>query len=327
MGGASAEISFMPKTGTDLPSKYRSELRLYGRNYILYTHSFLCYGLKEAERRLLASLIQESGYSSNVSNPCFPEGYEAKETAKELWLAPCSIKPKGSIFPINDSSTYTFSGTSSPEECMKVVRKLFNETSCNFGSCSFDGIYQPELTGNFVAFSGYGFIADFLNLTEDDSIDAFVRSGSEFCQKSWTQVKEENPGTSLKFLPKNCFNALYMNQILTYGFHFEQNSTNVKFRSKVRGHDVGWSLGFMVNASNLVPVEEATSKITRQDFIFFSSLSVVVIAFSFMLCFCYCIKSCGGGLRSTSRYLLDEQGSKQLCNLIKQLVPLFISSR
>ena len=70
MGGASAEISFMPKTGTDLPSKYRSELRLYGRNYTLYTHSFLCYGLKEAERRLLASLVQVSCFFESFTNLC-----------------------------------------------------------------------------------------------------------------------------------------------------------------------------------------------------------------------------------------------------------------
>lgn len=58
MGGASAEISFIPKQGTIVPNNYRSFIRLYGRNYTLYTHSFLCYGMNEAERRVLASIVQ-----------------------------------------------------------------------------------------------------------------------------------------------------------------------------------------------------------------------------------------------------------------------------
>ena len=58
MGGASAEITFIPKRNTDLPSDYSSFVRLYGNNYTVYTHSFLCYGMKEAERRFLASLVQ-----------------------------------------------------------------------------------------------------------------------------------------------------------------------------------------------------------------------------------------------------------------------------
>ena len=62
MGGASAEITFVPEKGTVVPSSYGSFVRLYGRDYSLYTHSFLCYGMKEAERRLLASLVQVANF-------------------------------------------------------------------------------------------------------------------------------------------------------------------------------------------------------------------------------------------------------------------------
>eukprot|EP00794_Sanderia_malayensis_P018327 gene18327-20148_t len=58
MGGGSAEISFLPKNGTKMPDKYKQNLRIYGKTYSLYTHSFLCYGMKEAERRLLANMLQ-----------------------------------------------------------------------------------------------------------------------------------------------------------------------------------------------------------------------------------------------------------------------------
>lgn len=56
--------------------------------------------------------------------------------------------------------------------------------------------------------------------------------------------------------------------------------------------DVNWSLGYMVNASNLIPEEEPRSRISRDDFLFFTSLSAIVIAFGVILCFCYAIKKC-----------------------------------
>ena len=64
MGGASAEISFIPKAGTSVPEQYSKKLKVYGDTYPLYTHSFLCFGLKEAERRLLASLVQVRAIAS-----------------------------------------------------------------------------------------------------------------------------------------------------------------------------------------------------------------------------------------------------------------------
>ena len=68
MGGASAEISFIPKESTKMPDDYKVSLRLYGKNYTVYTHSFLCYGKKEAERRLLASLVQvRDWFKGNLS--------------------------------------------------------------------------------------------------------------------------------------------------------------------------------------------------------------------------------------------------------------------
>ena len=93
---------------------------------------------------------QNMGYSTNVTNPCYPRGYAQNETAHGLWLRPCSVKPKSNIFPINDNKVYSFFGSGDYEECQKTIKNLFNETSCNFGTCSFNGIYQPNISGNFI---------------------------------------------------------------------------------------------------------------------------------------------------------------------------------
>ena len=54
MGGASTQITFVPSK----PAPHSSKLKLYGTEYQLYTHSYLCYGKKEAERRFLAQLVK-----------------------------------------------------------------------------------------------------------------------------------------------------------------------------------------------------------------------------------------------------------------------------
>lgn len=54
MGGASTQITFLPSKSAPRSSK----LKLYGVEYQLYTHSYLCYGKKEAERRFLAQLVK-----------------------------------------------------------------------------------------------------------------------------------------------------------------------------------------------------------------------------------------------------------------------------
>ena len=53
MGGASTQITFVPSK----PPQHSNQLKLYGKEYHLYTHSYLCYGKKEAERRFLAQLV------------------------------------------------------------------------------------------------------------------------------------------------------------------------------------------------------------------------------------------------------------------------------
>lgn len=57
LGGASTQIAFtLPDPnarGTDI-----MRVTLYGYEYNIYTHSFLCYGKNEAEKRVLAALVK-----------------------------------------------------------------------------------------------------------------------------------------------------------------------------------------------------------------------------------------------------------------------------
>lgn len=59
LGGASTQISFVSERfdGSESPSNSVA-FRLYGNDYTLYTHSFLCYGKDQALRLALAHQTQ-----------------------------------------------------------------------------------------------------------------------------------------------------------------------------------------------------------------------------------------------------------------------------
>lgn len=59
LGGASTQISFVSDTFDGSESPLNSvAFRLYGNDYNLYTHSFLCYGKDQALKMVLAHQTQ-----------------------------------------------------------------------------------------------------------------------------------------------------------------------------------------------------------------------------------------------------------------------------
>lgn len=57
LGGASTQITFVSKQDMESPEN-SIDFRLYGNDYHLYTHSFLCYGKDQLLRKTLANAIQ-----------------------------------------------------------------------------------------------------------------------------------------------------------------------------------------------------------------------------------------------------------------------------
>ncbi|XP_057306310.1 ectonucleoside triphosphate diphosphohydrolase 8-like [Hydractinia symbiolongicarpus] len=289
MGGASMEVAFVPDNASSIPENYTSDFILYGVNYTLYTHSYLCYGLKEAQRKVLADLVERSNYTKNISNPCWLNGYNESVTPAALWLAPCSIKPKSVIFPMSNKTKFTFIGSGSPKECTDVVQRLFNKTDCQYSNCTFDGVYQPPIEGhNFMAYSGFGHIGTFLNVSEGEPILDLRDRGEAFCRKGWQEVVNQTGGkVEKKFLRSYCFNALYSYELLTTGLHFKPDSDRVHIARNINGTEVSWSLGFMVNATNAIPTEAPTYRLSAQEFISILTVcSVITLVGLAMLTLC-----------------------------------------
>ena len=58
LGGASAQITFIPEEGTVIPEDYSHTVKLYGEDYNVYSHSFLCYGADQMLNTIHATLIK-----------------------------------------------------------------------------------------------------------------------------------------------------------------------------------------------------------------------------------------------------------------------------
>lgn len=65
LGGASTQIAFFPgRTIED--NSTQALFKLYGSNYSIYTHSYLCYGQNQVLKKLIASLREVSVSISTV---------------------------------------------------------------------------------------------------------------------------------------------------------------------------------------------------------------------------------------------------------------------
>uniref|UniRef100_A0AAV2LF73 Ectonucleoside triphosphate diphosphohydrolase 1 n=1 Tax=Knipowitschia caucasica TaxID=637954 RepID=A0AAV2LF73_KNICA len=252
LGGASTQISFISDSfdGSESPSNYVA-FRLYGNDYNLYTHSFLCYGKDQALRMALAHQTQ-SGPGSIV-DPCFNNGYSAVKNYSVLYESPCVSGRKPSSAP----QTFTHTGKGNFYECQEVVKSIFNFTECKYSQCSFNGIFQPTLQGTYGAFSAYYFVMKFLNLTDTSvPLQSVKEALARLCATPFDTLKKQHPEVKLKFLNEYCFSGTYIFTLLTEGYNFTSRTfSDIKFIKKIKGSDAGWTLGYMLNLTNMIPAE------------------------------------------------------------------------
>ncbi|NXI81195.1 ENTP8 diphosphohydrolase, partial [Rhipidura dahli] len=257
LGGASTQITFVPE-GSAVSRDGASELTLYGYSYNIYTHSYLCYGQNEMLRRLAKELIVESSPSTRVHHPCYPKGYTESVSLSSLRASPCTARDPR--LPAGDSSV-TLEGSGSASGCRAALRKLFNFSACGQSQdCTFDGVYQPPLRGQFVAFSAFYYNFKFLNLTEGQPLAAVRGAIEGLCTRSWQDVRPSGwrlrGRSASKGLLGYCANANYILTLLLDAYKFNETTwSNIFFQMKAGSADVGWTLGYMLNLTNMVPAE------------------------------------------------------------------------
>ncbi|KFV11261.1 Ectonucleoside triphosphate diphosphohydrolase 8, partial [Tauraco erythrolophus] len=253
LGGASTQISFMPE-GSGIKQNGASKLTLYGYNYSIYTHSYLCYGQNEMLKRLAKELIVVRG-EPGVHHPCYPKDYNETISLSSFHTSPCTNWTDTRL-TLGDGKV-TLEGRGNASGCQAALKKLFNFSACGQRQdCTFDGVYQPPVSGQFIAFSAFYYNFKFLNLTEGQSLATIRETIQHFCTRSWEDLSSSYPEENPERLPKYCANANYILTLLLDAYKFNETSwNNIIFQMKAGSANVGWTLGYMLNLTNMIPAE------------------------------------------------------------------------
>lgn len=289
LGGASTQIAFA--VSEDLSGPDYMRLKMYGYPYNVYTHSFLCYGKNEMGKMVLAKIVEDAADPSHIENPCYPEGFNVTTKASEIFDSECT-KPKRSYSP---DQAFFMVGVPDSEKCKEVVKSVFDFTTCSHQQCSFNGVEQPPVIGEFMAYAGFFYTARALLLNGTSELEQFNATIGNFCHTHWTVLRKEKHWISDRYLKTYCYSAHYVFMLLTDGYKFDTDSwRKIHFEKEVKETSIGWSLGYMLSMSNMIPSEvklivPMTNPVFAGLIFLFSALTIItVIAVSiFLIRMCY----------------------------------------
>ncbi|XP_040260789.1 ectonucleoside triphosphate diphosphohydrolase 2 [Bufo bufo] len=257
LGGASTQITFETSDKIDNPEN-EMNLRLYGQSYRVYTHSFLCYGRDQVLKRVLSKVLKEQGYSSNVQNPCWPKNYDSSLTLGDVYESPCTQSEKPPNY--DSSQSIQMSGSGDGVQCRGIVDSIFQFTDCPYSSCSFDKIFQPKVTGKFIAFAAYFYTVDFMKSVMKmpvDSLDDLRMATDAICTSRFDELSSKAPSGLKKHLNGYCATANFIYLLTSKGYKFDNDTfPNIVFQKKAGDTSIGWALGYMLNLTNMIPAEQ-----------------------------------------------------------------------
>ncbi|XP_007420660.1 ectonucleoside triphosphate diphosphohydrolase 8 isoform X1 [Python bivittatus] len=251
LGGASTQISFIPAGSIADPAQ-AAQFRLYGFDYTIYSHSYLCYGQNQAFQRVIWAILDGST-SVEVDQPCYPKGYKETVQRAPIYSNSC-VKPPSLTA---SSGNVTLLGQGNSTLCRERFRSIFNFSGCrDLLPCGFEGIYQPKVNGKFLAFSAYYYTFHFLNLTETQPLATVERTIQTFCARTWKDLSSSYPGEKVFHLKNYCGSANYILTLLLEGYGFRNDTwQNIAFQMQAADSDIGWTLGYMLNLTNMIPAE------------------------------------------------------------------------
>lgn len=259
LGGGSTQIVFEPtfkvKNG-EAPEQmaegeHKYVLKFGGRDFTLYQHSHLGYGLMAAREAVHKSIV-EAKYKENpdehawlekpLTNPCINAGMKT-----EVNVTLSEDHPLGHVVPV----TMVGPKEASPATCRGVVAKILNkEANCALGPCSFNGVHQPSLEKTFATEDIYVFsyfydrvnplgFPDSFTLRELGDLTANVCGGAD----NWGIFEGiEGAKSELKDRGEYCLDLNFMLGLLHDGYEMPL-SREVKTAKKLKGNELGWCLG------------------------------------------------------------------------------------
>jgi guanosine-diphosphatase len=261
LGGGSTQIVFEPTfkglSDGGMPEKmqegdHKYALKFGGREFELYQHSYLGYGLMEA-RNQLHRIVLEDVHKGNpestawlrepILNPCLGVGMsgEVNVTLDENHIL-------GEKVTVTMTGPATFSSTT---QCRALAEKtLKKHAECKLTPCAFNGVHQPSLEKTFAREDIYLFsyfydrtsplgMPESFTLNELKDVTARVCEGGD----AWNAFKHIPEAIEeLTERPEHCLDMNFMLALLHTGYEMPMER-EVKIAKKIKGNELGWCLG------------------------------------------------------------------------------------
>lgn len=294
MGGASAQIAFAPNAteakrhANDLKIVRMRNIDGTANEYRIFVTTWLGFGVNEARRRYVETLLQGSGVpEGELPDPCLPVGLRL--TTKGDMFLPNSVAGKEPHLI----------GTGKFSECISSSTPLLNKTAiCNDPPCLLNGQHVPAIdfdVNHFVGVSEYWHTThEVFEMGHKDKaydLNTYQERVKAFCTKEWKTIKEElkehkwGEKVDEQRAAEVCFKASWLINVLHEGIGIPRigledtagnghNGTKeVLNKAKEKGYtdpfqavnkiddtEVSWTLGRMVlYAASQVPAAKVDS--------------------------------------------------------------------
>ncbi|KAF9127085.1 Guanosine-diphosphatase [Mortierella sp. GBA39] len=248
LGGASTQIVFEPLTVNGhsvAQGPQRVPMSFNGNNYVLFQHSYLNYGLNEANKAINNYVVE---------NPI--DNTEDIELSADEYLHPCMPVDSRKKYMHGEKEVTLIGVSDTANECRRVVVAIFyKDKACSQNPCSFNGVYQPSLATSFdsdiYAFS-YIFdrISPFLAGSDVPIQDITLQQLEELTER--VCVADEDAFKEFDSVPtakselgkvaEMCMDLNYIYGLLEYGYGIPK-SHKINLTKKIRDYETGWCLG------------------------------------------------------------------------------------
>ncbi|KAK2755129.1 Guanosine-diphosphatase [Arachnomyces sp. PD_36] len=262
LGGGSTQIVFEPtfkasKSG-GMPEKlkdgdHKYSLQFGGRDFNLYQHSHLGYGLMAGREAIHKSIVENkhaetpkdhSWVKKPIPNPCIAPGMEREVTVSlddhHILGSEVTVKMVGPK-----------SGASAASQCRGITEQAFKKDApCALAPCSFNGVHQPSLQSTFAKEDVYVFSYFYdrtkaLGMPDSFTVRELQELTNTVCagEKSWDVFAAVPEAMAeLKDRPEWCLDLNFMLSLLHTGYEMPLDR-EVKIAKKIKGNELGWCLG------------------------------------------------------------------------------------
>ncbi|KAK8110436.1 guanosine-diphosphatase [Apiospora kogelbergensis] len=261
LGGGSTQIVFEPTfKGTangGMPEKmaegdHKYKLAFGGRDFELYQHSHLGYGLMAARNSIHLTLIEDiaKGQTDNawlskpIVNPCINAGQF--DTIKVDLGDNHGALGKGKI-----EVNMTGPASPAPAQCRSLAERILKkDSSCTLAPCSFNGVHQPSLAKTFAKEDVFVFSFFYdrlkpLNMPESFTLRELHDLTNTVCggEKAW-EVFSNIPDAmdELRGRGEYCLDLNFMIGLLHTGYDMPIDR-EVRIAKKIKDNELGWCLG------------------------------------------------------------------------------------